>query len=591
MITSFFLVGLDIITAQIWNDWNNILIDTFIDSTVFGNDISADSFTDLLWDQLDFGDAIASASTLMFESWLTGVDFEAWLTSTTSQLVDVRSLADSNVLLSTSEIIDEIEDTGFDSTELGWKEEVDLHALLDNLQSLAMYMEVLSYTEGMDLSAFPSLESLENLLTDFGYPRVYSMSEIEEFLNGVASEIPDSFPFYQSEVESIKNQLAEIISDDSDAPSIEDVLSNMEELIDDMQSQVDNGDTSLSTSVDDLKTAYIALGMYTKDPAEILLNTSEVLLALFDNTNFDYNNLDSGLGEDWLISFVGAMQEINDDEEVCPDNYIRDIMNDQYSLWEMLRYCPLLYVGNAPDCNCLNNAGIYEDDDKQDVLKSMNCLFEDGDGLTVEQQLRVCNGEVIEVNEQDKILDALETLESLTDLLTGDNYGSSLVLYVATDQLSDNFQDIIDDVEDLSDIRIITDGTDREYLDSVSDYIESFNDLLSDLDFDGSYADQSEAISDSINQAFDQVNEEVDGNDEESGKSGHSSDKVIWIIVVLCVFVLCLGMCWCRLKRRKISLENKIELETGIEYSGEGELPEGYEKKAGTAEANGESGM
>jgi len=451
-------------------------------------------------------------------------------------------------------------------------------------------MEVLSYTEDFDLSAFPSLESLENLLADFGYPRVYSMTDIEEFLaNGVVSEIPDSFPFYQSEVESIKNQLAEIISDDTDAPSIEDVLSNMKQLIDDMQSQVDNGETSLSDAVDNLNIAYTALGMYTEDPAEILLNTSEILLALFDNTNFDYNNLDSELGEDWLISFVGAMQEINDEEEVCPENYIRDIMNDQYRLWEMVRYCPLLYVGSAPDCNCLDNAGIYEDEDKQDVLKSMNCLFEEGDGLTVEQQLRVCNGEVIEVNEQDKILDALQTLESLTDLLTGDNYGSSLVLYVATEQLSDNFQDIIDDVEDLSDIQIITDGTDREYLDSVQDYIDSFDDLLSDLDFDGSYTDESEAISDSINKAFDQVNEEVD--DEESGKSGHSSGKVIWIIVVLCVFVLCLVMCWCRLKRRKISLENKIELETGIEYCVEGELPEGHKKKAGTDEENGEAEM
>jgi len=590
MITLFFLLGFDLITAQLWDDWNSILLDTFIDSTVFGDGLSADSFTDILWDQLDFGAATASASTLIFDSWLTGVEFDDWLSSTSEKLGDLHNSADITPGMSTSEMIEQIEDTDFTSSEIGWVEDVDLQSLLDNLQTLATNMEVLSYKEGMDISAFPSLGELESVLSDFGYPSLYSMTNIYEFLNNeVASDIPDSFQNYQSELDVIEEGLAEIISEEDGAPSIEDVLSDMEVLIDELVSEVDNGETSLSDAVDNLTLAYIALGMYTKDSEEVLLNTSEVLLALFDATNFDYNNLDSGLGKDWLISFVGAMQEINDDAEVCPNDYISDIMRDEYSWFQFPIYCPLLLLDVAPDCNCLDNAGIYEDEDKQDVLKSMNCLFEDGDSLTVEQQLRVCNGEVIEVDEQSEILDALETLESLTDLLTGDNYGSSLILYVATDQLSNNFQEIIDDVEDLSAIDIITNGTDEDYLDSVSDYVNSFNDLLSDLDFDGSYAEQSEMISNSLNEAFGEVMDEADTN-EESGKSRRSVGRWVWIIVVFFTLIVLSCMCCCYLKRRNSQLKERIALEATVEtYSGE--LPEVNEEKAGTAEANGEPDM
>jgi len=587
----FFLVGLHLTAAQLWNDWNSLLIDTFVGSTAFGGGFSADSFTDLLWDQLDFGDAIATASTLIFDSWLTGVDFDAWLSSTTSKLGDLRNSADITSGMSTSEMIAQIDETDFDSSDLGWVENADLQSLLDDLQTLVTYMEVLSWTQDMDISAFPSLAELESVLSDFGYPRLYSMTDIYEFLNNeVASEIPDSFWYYQSDLGAIEEGLAKIISDENGAPSIEDVLSDMEQLIDELHSEVDNGETSLSDALDNLTLAYIALGMYTKDSAEILLSTSEVLLALFDVTNFGYNNLDSALGKDWLIKFVGAMQEINDDYEVCPNNYIRDIMRDQYSILQMLQYCPLLYIGSAPECYCLNNAGIYEDEDKQDVLMSMNCLFEDGDGLTVEQKLRVCNGEVIEVNEQNEILDALETLESLTDLLTGDNYGSSLISYVATEQLSNNFQEIIDDVEELSNFEIITNGTDREYVDSVSDYIVIFDNLLSDMDFDGSYTDQREAISDALNEALGEVIEEVDSNDEESQKSGRSVGKRVWIIVGFSVLILFSGMCCCYLKRRNAEFNKRIGLESGIEgYTGD--LPQVSEEKAGTAETNGEPDM
>jgi len=590
MIT-FFLVGFDLIAAQIWNDWNSLLIDTFVDSTVFGG--GADSFTDLLWDQLDFGDAIASASTSIFDSWLTGVDFDAWLSSTSSKLGNLHKSADITPGMSTSEMIAQIKGTGFDSSELGWDKNVDLQTMLDDLHTLATYMEVLSYTEDMDISAFPHLGELESVLSDFGYPSLYRMNDIYEFLNTeVASEIPDSFRSYQIWLGGIEDGFAEIISDEDGAPSVEEVLSEMKPLIKELHSEVANGETSLSDALENLNIAYKALDMYTKDSAETLLNTSEVLLALFDVTNFDYNNLDSDLGKNWLIKFVSAMQAINDEYEVCPNNYIRDIMMDQYTFFEMLEYCPLLWVGSEPGCECLNNAGIYEEEDKKDVLMSMNCLFQKGDDLTVEQTLRLCNGEVFEVNEQDKIVDALETLETLMDLLTGDNYGSSLILYVAADQVTKNFQEIIDDIEDLSNFEIITDGTDGDYLDSVSGYIDIFDNLLSDLNFDGSFADKGEKISEALDQAFGEVTHEVSSEDEEPQKTRKSGrvGKRVWIIVVFCVLILFCGMCCCYVKRRNAALKKTIALESEIE-SCSGDLPEVYEEEAGTAETNGEPEM
>lgn len=560
---------------------------------------SGDSFTDLLWDQLDFGDAIASASTLMFDSWLTGIDVDAWLSSTTSQLIDLYDSANITSDMGTSEIVDAIEDTDFQSSELGWVENIDLQTMLDNLHTLAMYMEVLSFTQGLDISAFHSLGELESVLSDFGYPGLYSMTDIYEFLDKeVASDIPDSFQDYQSQLEVIEQELAAIISDEDGAPYIGDVLSDMEVLIDELQSEVDNGDTSLSDAVDNLTIAYIALGMYTEDPAEILLSISEDLLALFDETNFDYNDLDSELGKNWLSSFVGAMQEIsesdNNEYQVCPDNYIRDIMSDQYSYLQMGWNCHMLILnmGNSPDCDCLNNAGIYEDDDKQDILSSMNCLFTDGDDLTVEQQLRVCNGEVIEVNEKSEVLDALERFESLTDLLTGENYGSSLILYVTTAQLSNEFQEIIDDIIDLSSIQMISDGTEGEYLDYVSNYIDSFNNLLSDMDFDGSYSEQRRQLSDLLEQALGQVIED-DSNDAEpakSGGSGGSIGKLLWIALVLCVLMLGFagfGLCCCYVKRRNTRFE-EIALEAGIEGNVGIINPEFNGKNIDTAVTSGE---
>jgi len=590
MITSFFLillVGITTAQSDLWTDFNDKISDLFGDSTG-DEETNGDSFIDMLWDQLNFGDSTSSASTSILDAWLTGVEFDDYLDGINTEIRDLLNSADITSDMDTSEIIDAIEEAGFDPIAEGWGQDVDLQTVLDELQTLATDLEVLSYLQGMDLSVFPQLTELESLLSDFGYSGLYTLDDINEFLSDtVEAEITDSFPNYQSELQEIEDGLTQIIAGEDGAPSFEEVLSKLETLIDELQAEVDAGETSLTNALSDLTMAYDALSLFSENPSDVLLDLSEDLSSLFSDTNFDYDGLDVALGSDWLSAFISAMQEIyqtdNDQYEVCPDNYIKDIVRDQYSFANWYLNCPFLSLGQSPRCNCLENADIYGNDDKEDILSSMDCIFEDGDDLTVEQFLRQCEGEVIEVDDKDAIEDALETLEDLTNLLNFANYGDNLITDIDTSDLADGFQSIIDDINDLSNMDIITDGTDQEYLDSVSDYIDKFNDLVSDMDIDGTYTEEGQSISDLLENAWNALTSEDgstdgstddntdDNNDKEEKKGSNSIGKWVWVIVSLGVIIFLFAICCCYVKRRNSKLA-MIEIESEVEGYGNGPI-------------------
>jgi len=577
MISPFYLIALEGIAAQssLWNEWTDKISDAFgyaneDDST------DADSFVDMLWSQLNFGVATSSSSTAIFDSWLTGVEFDNYLSGITSQLTDLRATAGDTSNMNTSQIVAAINKAGFNSTAEGWANDVDLENVLEELYTMAVDLEALSFSAGMDLSVFPSLGGLESVLNDYGYEDLYTLEDINKFLDErVGSEIPDSYTEYQSNLQEIEDMLADIIAGEDDAADIVDVLSKMTELIDKLQAEVDGGNTNLKDALDDLTLAYEVLSMFGKTPTDILLDLSEDLLSLFTETNFDYDGLDSELGDDWLSSFVSVMQEIyakdNNEYEVCPDNFIQDILISEYS-WRAYYAvnCPLVILGQTPSCTCLNNAGIYGNEDKEAVLASMNCRFDEDDDLTVQQILRQCNGEVIEDTPDDKdaIQDAFETLEGLTDLLTEDNYGSNLVSDKNITELSSEFQEIIDAMEVLSDTEIVSDGTDEDYEDSVSDYLENFNTLVSDLDMDGTYSDEGQSITDIVNSAY---NSFFDGDEssepQEPTKSGSSIPKWVWVIVALGSLACLFGAHCCYIRRKNNKLD-RIAVETEIEGFG-----------------------
>jgi len=245
----------------------------------------------------------------------------------------------------------------------------------------------------------------------------------------------------------------------------------------------------------------------------------------------------------------------------------------------------LLYTNvGPPDCDCLNGANLYDNPDKEEVVDSLNCFYAEDDELTVSQNLRECNGESVEIDETE---DTFARLEELADLLTEENY-ANLDMDLNTSQLTDNYDTLMEALEDLKNINIVTDGTNEEYMDSIGDWIEKFDDLVADLDLDGTWADQSENIQSLIDSAYTTMQEEYDS--EEKGKSENKMEWWAWILIalgILCVFVL-IAILYVRGRNRKL---NRIA--RGIERDGDYQVDIVHEPvRTGTATGGeGETGM
>jgi len=257
----FFVSSFAVVAAQseAWTDWIDILRNTFDDVTSVDS-TDANSFTELLWDQLNFADATTSSTSLLLDGWLTGVDFDDFLSDVTSKLDDLLDTAGDTSSTDTSEIIAAIEDAGYDPTGEGWIDGLDLQEFTDILDLIALHLEILS-AEGMDLSVFPHLDELEAELEKYGYVGLWSVSDIEEYLQESVN-IPSSFTHFNDELNSIIEGLEEINSDSENTMSLEEMLSDMKTLIEELESEVDLGETSLEDPLSALQTAYETLELF-----------------------------------------------------------------------------------------------------------------------------------------------------------------------------------------------------------------------------------------------------------------------------------------------------------------------------------------
>jgi len=286
---------------------------------------------------------------------------------------------------------------------------------------------------------------------------------------------------------------------------------------------------------------------------------SEELETIFTDANFDYDGLDADLGSDWLSTFISALEDIfrtdNDEYAVCEDNFVKETVFGAYdNLFSWGVNCWMLILGSVPDCDCLDGADLYNNPDKEATLSSLNCLFEEDDYFTVEQTILQCNGEEIEVDEITTIERAFEELQGLTEFLTTANYGDGLLSGFDAIELAAEFQDVYDALEDLSNVEIVTTGNDSEWLSSVSDYVDKFNELISDLDLDGTYTEQSENLSDWVNDAYDELSNAMtgdgDGSNDDDEKLDSSADKtvtpLVWILVAAsaCLLLSCICFFW-----------------------------------------------
>jgi len=324
-------------------------------------------------------------------------------------------------------------------------------------------------------------------------------------------------------------------------------------LIADIQTEVDNGETTLTDSATELTTAYVALETFTQDPTEILLDLSEDVETIFIDTNYDYDGVSDYLGSDWLSTYISSMEDIVDADtvnSVCADNFVYDILVDEYSWTGFLANCWEFYLGSTPDCDCLEGSGLYNNTEKESIVASLDCLYDDADDLTVEESLLNCYDEPVQVDEAASIETAFQDLTNLSEVLTEDNYGVDLDTDLLSSNISTNFQDIVEALEGLSDVDIDEDGTDEEWLSSVSDYITSFETLVDAMDMDGSYTTQAEDISDLLDTSFSSMTTTLEEGDGDSS----SSDTNSWlgvVIGVLVVIIMVAGTCILVMRRNK----------------------------------------
>jgi len=578
MITSFALslVGTFATEDSIWDTWNGIISDTFGDNSWIDTD--GDSFTDFVWDQVDFGDATASSTSSLFEGWLTGIDFNDFLSETNTKLQEMLEEAGDTTGMDTSEIVDAINDAEWDPTLYGWDENTDLETMLDEMSTMVTSMEVLSWMEGWDLSGeFPALEDMEQTLEDFGFYDLYGLDDISEFLDTtVEDSLPDSYTDYQADLDAIEAELTAILNGDSDAPSMDDVLSDLATLIDSMQADVDGGATDLQDTLEELESVYEVLSYFGYEPTDMLLLLAEDLDSLFADTDFDFDGLDETLGEDWLSEFETAMKELSgsNDYEVCNTDTVTTTISEEYNNpVAFAASCVWLYAGQAPSCTCLDGTGIYGNEDKEAVQESLMCLWSEDDDLTVEQTLRECNGEDVEV---DMTMDAFELLDELASALTLDNFVDLDTDVVDSSALSEQFEEIMSAIEDLSNMEINTDGTDGDYVDSVQSWIDKMETLVDDLDVDGSYTEQSKEINDFLDESFTQLQNEMENEEPQSpSKADDGVELWIWILVAVAAFFVIFLVCGCTVYQRNKKLARLaigIESESYAQVEG-GEAP------------------
>jgi len=536
----------------------------------------------------------------LFEGWLTGIDLDNFMSDQNSQLEDMlNSLGDTSDM-STEEIVEQLQDAGFNPEDYGWDEDAELQDVLDEMSAMATDLEVMSWMEGWDLDEFPALEGLESTLEEFGYDDLFGMEDITDYL-GTSVEIPAGYNSYQTQLDDIQEGLTQMVNGDSDAPEMDSILSDMQSLIDSMDSDVISGATDLEDPLMNLEAVYYVLSLYNEEPTEMLAQMAEDMDSLFEDTDYDYGGLDDTFGSDWLSQFETAMEELSgmNDYEVCEDQFVESTLSAQYN--NVIAYgasCYQLVYMDTLDCNCLNNAGIYGNTDKQDVQDSLMCLLHEDDDLTVEQTLRQCNGEDVEM---ETILDAFEILDELTKELTVDNFVDMDDDLVDTDELSDTWEDIISGIEDVSNSEINTDGSVDDYRDSISDWIENLESLVDDLDINGSYT-EGQGINDLLDDALSNLNgdneESTDESMEESDETamGTKEDSMeLWAWVLIAIAACCLICAICGFtvyqKNKRLSrLAIGIESETYAQVEGDGPLvPAG--KAETTAGADGEREM
>jgi len=582
-----------------WSGWNDILGDTFGDNTWIDDSIGGDSFTDFIWDQIDFGDATDEASSSLFEGWLTGIDMDDFMSNINNQLqtmLDLDPLGGDTSGMSTDEIVEAINNAGFDPTDYGWDQNANLQDVLDEMSAVATDMEVMSWMEGWDLDEFPALDGLESTLNDFGYDDLYSLEDINSYLETNVEDImPDGYTEYQTQLDAIEAELNEIMNGDSDAPSMDSVLSDIESMINSMQTDVNNGATDLTEPLENLENVYDVLSYFDMEPTDMLAQMAEDMNSLFEDTDYDYGGLDDTLGSDWLSNFETAMQELSgmNDYEVCEDNFVKSTLSAQYNTVAAYGVSCIRLVGyNVLDCTCLNNAGIYGNTDKADVQESLMCLLNEDDDLTVEQTLRECNGEDVEM---ETTLDAFELLDELTSQLTLDNFADMDDDLVDTDELSERWEDIISGIEDLSNSEIDTDGTMDDYKDSLSDWIDNLESLVDDLDIDGSYTERGQEITDMLDDAlstFELDEDDTDSMESDETAASNKDDSMewyVWVLIAVAAILLICVICGFTVyqKNRKLSrLAIGIESETYAQV--EGDAPLVPAANAGTTAGEGE---
>jgi len=309
--------------------------------------------------------AAQSAGSSLLDGLLSGIDTDDLLSDAASLLGDPNTVGD--VSLNTSEIIAAVDDAGYESNDESWTK------LAGAIYDVTLYMEILAAKGDMDLTEYPQILTVEEVLENYGFPMLYGLSDIVEYLESSLTVFSTTDKNHAN-LKFIIEALQEINNGIEGAPALEEVLLHLGTFIDELQEETDGGEMAYVDTLAGLKFVYKTLDLHSKDSTEVQIMLLERLLTLIDEVGYDYDGLDDELGSGWQKRFEDVIQAfLEADDEMTSAcaydlfDYTLNVPVDVAFCWASTCWNSLF--GDSGPCACLSNRNPF----RKALYSSPNC--------------------------------------------------------------------------------------------------------------------------------------------------------------------------------------------------------------------------
>lgn len=315
--------------------------------------------------------SVAAQGTSLLDGLLMGIDIDDLLSDVALLLGDPNTVGNSS--LDNSEIITTVEDAGFDLNDSSWMEDVNLEEVAGALYDVTLYLEILAAKGVVDLTAYPQLGAVEAALENYGYPVLYSLSDIVNYLESSLTTLPITDK-YSGNLEFIIEALQEINNGSEGAPALEEVLLLLGTLIAELQAETDGGEMAYVDSLVDLQVVYPILELFSKDPTEVQIMLLEELLTLINEVGYDFDGLDAELGSGWQNKFEDVIQAFLEADDETTSACAYDLIDYTLSVPIDVGFCWAttcwnVLFGDRGPCACFNKRNPFQ----EAISSSANC--------------------------------------------------------------------------------------------------------------------------------------------------------------------------------------------------------------------------